>query len=170
MVGERDPKDGPADAGPDLTSAAGAKEFLARDLLVVAQDGDPDAVRALHEVLAEALRERELTPWLLDLLADMHQSIADGSPADFAMLTKKLTTGRPPTILRDRYITNLIEGQLEVYRMAEREPELFALETYRAPSTEELYRRAAKELGIKSGEVKRVHLKNRPSHPNRRKK
>lgn len=133
--------------------------------LADAEDGDTEAVRVLHSVLADCLRNDRLTPYTRELLADMHESIARGHPADVAMLTKPLT-GRAPEHARDGRVHGYIEDELIRWKLGNR----FRAELKRdrgtdvpnePPKLADLYKLAAAEFDLSVSSVKRIYLAQR---------
>ncbi|MGY0634301.1 hypothetical protein [Luteimonas sp. A478] len=140
------------------------REYFLKDYLEARDEGDPDAALSVHSELAEALRAGELTPFMVDLLAGMHEAIAAGEPPGVAMGMKK-PSHRPPKILRDRRIINSVEGKLSASRMIERDPrvrQLLAIETFKPPSKTEIFKRVGKEFELHWTTVKRIYLDYRP--------
>jgi len=86
--------------------------------LADAEKGDFEAVQSVHASLAEYLRAGKLTPYMIDLLAGMHESVAKGSPAELAMLTKPVS-GRPPDLSRNARIHAFIAYRVAAYTYLE---------------------------------------------------
>jgi len=126
-----------------------------------AENGDREAVQELHRTLAEYLRIGKLTPFMRDILAGMHESIAAGRSADVAMLTKPLP-GQPPKTSRDKRIHAAIADRLAIIRYgianrAEIEGKL-GHPLPRAPTMTQLYRDAAKLFDVTAAQAKRIYL------------
>ena len=134
---------------------------LVRADLRDAENGDAEAVRELHRFLAEYLRVGKLTPFMRDILASMHESVAAGRSADVAMLTKPLP-GRPPMTSRDLRVHAAIADRVALiqYGLAHRAGIEAALNhpLPRHPTMAQLYRDAARQFGIQPAQAKRIYL------------
>lgn len=139
-----------------------------REDLRNAENGDPEAVRELHRELAEYLRVDKLTPFMRDLLAGMHESIAAGRPTEVAMLTKPLAS-RPVKTSRDMRIYASIADRLALIEYGIANRALLEKKLRRAlprrPTMNQLYADAAKQFDVSKGTAKRVYLKVHSTMP-----
>lgn len=164
MTAKKSAKQPPAEAGGCSKGERRAFSQAMRSILIdsflsAIEAGDPTAAPALHGLLAEALRAGDLTDQELALLADMHESIARGKPADVAMMTNKLPI-RPRKILRDQLVINHVDGMIQMKDRAKRVPKVAELAGGLATmSKEEIYRVAGKRVGMDGGDVKRIYLR-----------
>ncbi len=134
---------------------------LVRADLRDAENGDAEAVRELHRFLAEYLRVGKLTPFMRDILASMHESIAAGRGADVAMLTKPLR-GRPPMTSRDQRICEAIAARVQIMKHASAHRGRIEVALGHPlpppPTMTQLYRDAAKQFGVTQAQAKRIYL------------
>jgi len=140
-----------------LATPVAADAWIRADL-ADAEAGDLEAVQSLHATLAEFLRAGKLTLYMIDLLAGMHESIANGSPADVAMLTKPVA-GRPPNRSRDTRIHAFIAHRVTAYNYLEEKAESLGDKLPARPKMTAHYKAAAEHFGIKAAIAKAVFLR-----------
>jgi hypothetical protein len=123
-----------------------------------AKHGDRTAADRLHELLAERLRRGELTPYMIDLLATMHETIAQGSDAEAAMFTKAAQNRRiKETHKHDVYLFVESEGLVWLFRSKGASPQ-------RPPTLKSLYVKAAKKFNLDEGTIENIYLAQRSEH------
>lgn len=121
--------------------------------------GDRTAAQRLHELLASCLRQGELTPYMTDLLAKMHEAIAKGENADAAMKTATVGRGHriEETRKHDIYLFVESEWLLWVHRPRARSSQ-------QPPTKKSLYAKAAKKFKLAKGTIENTYLEQRKKH------
>jgi hypothetical protein len=136
-------------------------DVMMRRLLRLADDGDAQATQKLHGMLSTQLRAGELSESMRTLLADMHQSIAMGQPADVATLSKP-PAGAPSKKLRDDELCKLISMTLRAWEDLDADRErlhrLYGF-TQARPTREAIFKDAAKEFGVSVKTARNIYGK-----------
>lgn len=83
-------------------------------LVKISEVGDRLGMQAMHRMLARGLRDGELTPAAVELLAEMHEAIARGDPLDVATITRR-PPHRAPNAARDASIFNAVQWEADRY-------------------------------------------------------